>query len=148
MIITIDRPLRPYVDLSDLTTKQITSRGWEIDSNGDEHYVIQFAVNLSATEEAAIRRRLATNGTVQETLFERGEAAVGTDQNFRDVITPQLLTGANNIINDPTITQAEAIQYVRDLATAVRSLTNQVDSLTRQNIGLIRLTQNLFDSAD
>ena len=138
---------RPYADLSDLTSKAITSRGWQ-ETNGQDFYVIDFAVALTAAEEAAVRRRLTTRNATEETLFGMGVTALDTDRNFRDVITPQLLSGANAIINDPGITQAEAITYVVNLATAVRSLTNQVESLTRQNIALIRLAQDILDGTD
>jgi hypothetical protein len=56
MIVAVLRPARPYADLSDLTAKEIIGRGWQ-DVDGLEQYVVQYAVNLTDAEEAAVRRR-------------------------------------------------------------------------------------------
>lgn len=141
MIITVPDPVRPYADLSDLTTVPIASRGWRSADGisaqeARPNYVIDFSGNISPAEEAAVRRRLGTVDANEEALFSQGAAALATDRNFRDVIVPQLLAGAN------------ANATTAQLAQAVRTLTNQVDSLTRQNIGLIRLAQRLLDGTD
>lgn len=148
MIVSLVRPIRPYADLADITTKQILTRGWVQQVSGDETYDVQFAVNLTDAERDAVVRRLTTATAVEETLYTRGAAALDVDRNFRDTVTPQLLAGAQAIIDDPAITQAEAVAYVRDLARAVRALANQTQALAAQNIGLIRLAQRLLDTAD
>lgn len=144
MIVSVFQPARPYADLADITAKEILRRGWETDADGTEQYVIQYAVNLTAAEEAAVRRRLTTGSAVEETLHAAGLAALTTDRTFRDNAAPQLASGADAIIAAPTLTQAN----MRSLAQGVKVLANQVDALTRQNIGLIRLAQRLLDAAD
>lgn len=124
--------------------KQIINSGWDDDGN----FWIETDQDLTASELTAVRRRLETVNATEEQLYTQGEAALNTDRNYRDSISPQVQTGANNIINDATITQTEAIQYVRDLATAVRTLNSQVTALTNQNIGLIRLVQRLLDATN
>lgn len=87
-------------------------------------------------------------GPVDKTLRERARAAYAVNRNFRDNLSPQLLTGADVIVNDPTITQAEAVGYIRDLARAVRVLTSQVESLARQNIALGRIVLADLDGTE
>lgn len=132
------------VDLADLTTAVRTGPATWTDTGLD----LPLDRDLTATEEADVIRRLTTAGPVEEALQVAAQAALDTDRIFRDSTTTQLLAGAQSIIDDPTITQAEAITYVRQLATGVRSLTNQVNALSRQNIALIRLALRLLDATD
>lgn len=118
MIVAILQPARPYADLSDLTTKEITGRGWE-DIDGEEHYVIRFAVNLSAAEDAAIRRRLTTSGQVEDDLQARAVAAYTDLQAFEALTTP---------------TNAQVVAVVRLLCKVAR--------------GLIRLQLRQLDAVD
>lgn len=143
MIIPVVRPARPYVDLADLTDKKVVDRGWR-QADGDESYAVQYAVNLTAEEEAAIRRRLATSSPVEEELYRLGALALVTDRTFRDTTARQLIAGANAIIATPTPTQAN----MRALAQEVKALATQVQALSAQNVGLIRLSQRLLDAAD
>jgi hypothetical protein len=87
MIVAVTRPARPYADLSDLTSKTISERGWRV-IDGDEVYLIQFAVNLTADEEAAIRRRLTTSGQVEEDLQARAASAYADLQAFEALSNP------------------------------------------------------------
>lgn len=144
MIVTVARPLRPYADLADLTSKQILARGWVTDTAGDETYQVQFAVNLTAAETEAVVRRLSTATAVEETLWAQGETALATDRTFRDATAASLVSGADAIIANPALTQAN----MRSLAQGVKALTNQCEALSRQNIALIRLAQGLLDAAD
>lgn len=144
MIVAVARPQRPAADLADLTSKEIIDRGWRADSAGDEAYVIQFAVNLSADEEAAIRRRLTTANAVEEELHRRGAVALGTNRTFREQTVPQIVAGAEAIIANPTLTQAN----MRALAQGLKAVTNQMDAVTQQSSGLIRLAQNMLDAVD
>jgi len=144
MRVVTDDPARPDAGLSDLTSKEILKRGYEEDVLGKERYVVQFAVNLTADEEAAVLRRLNAANAVEEELQRLGSLALATDRAFRDNMTAQLVSGADAMIATPTANQAN----VRSLAQAVKSLTNQVDALSRQNIGLIRLVQRMLDAPD
>lgn len=143
MIVNVTSPTRPYADLADLTAKEILTRGWQ-DVDGVENYVVQFAVNLTADEEAAIRRRLTTSSAVEEELNRLGAVALATDRTFRDTTAANLTTGADAIITTPALTQAN----VRSLAQGVKALTTQVESLSRQNIALIRLVLRLLEAVD
>lgn len=70
MIVSVTNPARPYADLSDVTTKQLLSRGWA-EHDGVETYDVQYAVNLTAAEQDQVVRRLTTSGQVEETLQAR-----------------------------------------------------------------------------
>jgi hypothetical protein len=118
MIVAVLRPARPYADVSDLTAKEVTERGWHEDE-GEEHYVVRFAVNLSAAEEAAIRRRLTTSGQVEEDLQARAVEAYQGLQAFENVATP---------------TNAQVVAAVRLLCKVARAL--------------IRLQLRQLDAAD
>lgn len=118
MIVAVARPARPYADLGDLTAKEILERGWR-DVDGDEAYVVQFAVNLSAAEEAAIRRRLTTGSGIEETLHERATTAYADLQAFEALTTP---------------TNAQTVAVVRLLCKVARAL--------------IRLQLRQLDTAD
>lgn len=118
MIVAVPRPARPYADLADLTAKEITERGWRY-IDGDEFYVVRFAVNLSAAEEAAIRRRLSTSGQVEEDLQARAVAAYTDLQAFEALTTP---------------TNAQVVAVVRLLCKVAR--------------GLIRLQLRQLDATD
>lgn len=144
MIISVDRPQRPDADLSDLTTATIISRGYVTHPDGSETYDVQTSVNVAQSVVDAIRRRLGTGTDVEETLYGLGVTALEVDRNFRDVTAANLVSGADAIITTPALTQAN----MRSLAQGVKALTNQCEALSRQNIALIRLAQNLLDAAD
>ena len=118
MIVAVTRPARPYADLSDLTAKQILDRGWQ-QVDGDEVYVVQYAVNLTAAEEAAVRRRLGTSGQVEEDLQARAADAYQQLQAFENLATP---------------TNAQVVAAVRLLCKVARAL--------------IRLQLRQFDALD
>lgn len=118
MILNVVRPARPYADLSDLTAKEIIDRGWRM-VDGDEVYTVQYAVNLTATEEAAVRRRLTTGGDVEETLSARAVDAYQSLAAFENLATP---------------TNAQVVAAVRLLCKVARAL--------------IRLQLRQLDSAD
>lgn len=143
-VLNVRRPGVDSVDLSDLTTAQILRRGYVTDPDGTERYEIQFAVNVAQPVVDAVKRRLSTATDVEETLYTQGVAALDADRNFRDVTAASLVSGADAIIANPALTQAN----MRSLAQGVKALTNQVESLSRQNIALIRLAQNLLDAPD
>jgi len=143
MIVTVDRLDRVYdraAVAALITPKQITGEGWD----DEGRFWVRTDVNLTAAETDAVVRRLSTGSSIEETLYERGAAALDTDRNFRDNTVAQLVAGADAIIATPTVNQAN----IRELARGIKSLANQCDALTRQNIGLIRLAQNLLDSTD
>lgn len=119
MIVSVTQPSRPYADLADLTTKEITERGWETDADGTETYAVHFAVNLSAAEVEAVRRRLGTGSQVEETLHERAVAAYQDLQAFENLSSP---------------TNAQTLAAVRLLCKVVR--------------GLIRLQLRRLDSVE
>lgn len=144
MIVSVTRPARPYADLSDITTKELLSRGWTQNPDGTETYDVQFAVNLTQDEVDRITRRLTTGSDVEEALYAAGVTALATDRNFRDSTAASLVSGADAIIANPAVTQAN----IRSLAQGVKALANQCEALSRQNIALIRLAQNLLDAAD
>lgn len=118
MIVAVWGPRRPYADLSTITTKEISRRGW-IDSDGDEHYEVQFVVNLTAAEQDQVVRRLSTGGEVEETLHARATAAYQDLLAFENLATP---------------TNAQVVTVVRLLCKVAR--------------GLIRLQLRQFDTAD
>lgn len=118
MIIVVVRPVRPYADLSGVVTKEILRRGWVEDGDG-ERYEVQFAVNLTATEEATVRRRLTTANDVEETLQERASIAYADLLAFENQASP---------------TNAQTLAVVRLLCRVVR--------------GLIRLQLRDLTSAD
>lgn len=149
MILTVTRPTRPYADLSDITSKEIVDRGWqEVAGEYVAPFFVQFAVNLTAAEEAAIRRRLTTGTSVEEELHRLGVLALVTDRDFRDTTAPHLLAAVQPIITDAKMTPPETAAHVRDLAAAVQTLTKQVQSLSSQNVVLLRLVMRLLDAAD
>jgi hypothetical protein len=92
---------------ADLTTKELTKWGW----NDDGDFWVQFAVNLSAEEEAAIRLRCATSSLAEETLRRRAEVA---------------MTAMQDYIALPTPTQAQTNQAVKMLCRVVLALTRLV----------------------
>ncbi len=105
MIVTVDiLERRPWpVDLSDITTKQIIDVGW--DEQG--RWFVQFAVNLTATEAEAVRRRLSTATPNEETLQARAWAAT------QDLRTFEALTNPTN---------AQVVAVVRLLCKVARAL--------------------------
>ena len=118
MIVAVLQPVRPYADVSDLTGKEIIDKGWrEVD--GAEHYVIRFAVNLSAEEETAIRRRLTTSNATEETLQARATSAYADLQAFEALATP---------------TNAQVVAGMRLFSRVLR--------------GLIRAQYRQFDATD
>ena len=118
MIVAVLQPVRPYADVSDLTGKEIIDKGWrEVD--GAEHYVLQFAVNLTADEETAIRRRLTTGSATEETLHARATSAYADLQAFEALTSP---------------TNAQTLAVVRLLCKVAR--------------GLIRLQLRQLDATD
>ena len=75
-------------------------------------------------------------------------AALDVNRNFRDSTASQLVAGAQAILDDPAVTQAEAVTYIKQLAQGIRTLTNQVDSLANQNIALTRLLLEQLDATE
>jgi hypothetical protein len=120
MFVTVTRPARPYASLADITDKAILDRGWG-DAEGDDPapFFVQFAVNLTADEEAAVRRRLTTANSVEETLHGRALAAYQDLQAFENLATP---------------TNAQILAAVRLLCKVAR--------------GLIRLQLRRLDATD
>jgi hypothetical protein len=107
MYVTVTRPTRPYADLSDITSKEIVDRGWQNDGEYVTPFFVQFAVNLTAAEEAAVKRRLTTSGNVEETLYERAVNAYQDLQAFENLATP---------------TNAQVVAAVRLLCKVARAL--------------------------
>lgn len=105
MIVTVDYLRRPWaeVDLSDLTTKQVTDSGWDAEGR----WFVQFAVNLTAAEVEAVQRRLGTASTAEETLQERAWTATQNLLAFESLASP---------------TNAQTLAVVRLLCRAVRAL--------------------------
>lgn len=107
MDVAVDRPVRPMADLSGITGKEILRRGYERQSDGEERFVVQFAVNLSATEEAAVRRRLTTTTDAEEQLQARAWAATQDMLAFEATAAP---------------TNAQVVAFLKLLSRAVRAL--------------------------
>ena len=107
MIVSVFQPARPYADLADLTGKQILTRGWVTDADGNEEYEVQFAVNLSAAETEQIERRLATGSSVEEQLQARAWQATQNLLDYEAQATP---------------TNAQTVAVVKLLCKVARAL--------------------------
>jgi hypothetical protein len=134
MIVAVTRPVRPYADLADLTAKEIIDRGWQT-VDGDEVYVVQYAVNLSAAEEAAVRRRLTTSGQVEEDLHARAVGAYSDLQAFENHRDLEAFENAAA----PTNAQRDAV---------LRLVIAVVKLLCKVARALIRLQLRRLDSVD
>jgi hypothetical protein len=148
MIVSVLQPERPFADLTDITTKEITSRGYEEDEAGQEFFVIRFAVNLTDDERHRIETRLLTSSGVEESLTLQSEAALETNRTFTNTTSPEIEIGANVILNDTSITTADVPGYLKDLARGVKTLNAQAAAAAKQRNQLIRLMLKMLDAED
>lgn len=134
---------RVNAPLSDLTSKKRTGDPYW-DPAAPDTLVVPFESEPTAAEAEAIRLRLTTATPAEEQLQRLGMAAVGADRAFRDTTAKQIADAATAIITDPANNKTN----IQALAQAVKALTNQVESLSRQNIVLFRLALRLTDATD
>lgn len=132
-------------DFPDLPVDEVL---WSRDQPGVLEVTFADGYTPTADDEARVRAVAEATNDVEITLRQHARTALADNRNFRTSIVPQLLAGADTIINDDSITQAEAIAYVRDLARAVKSLANQADTQAAQIIALGRLVVQDLDAAD
>ncbi len=148
MIVTIpSHTLRRPVDeamFTDITTVPVV----RVEDTGDGTLTIEFGGDLTADQVEAVKRRLQTANAQEEALWVKADAALDTNRTFRDTTSDQLVAGAQLIIDDASMTQAEVVTYVRDLARAVKTLTNHVEALSRQNIVLIRMAVQQLEGTE
>ncbi len=129
---------------TDITTVQVIDIGQT--AQGEPY--VEFASDLTVAEQDAVRRRMRTSSAVEEELHRLAHVALDANRTFRDTTVTQLRAGAQKIIDDASITSGEVPGYLKDLATGVRTLTNHLDMVNKENIHLIRLVLRLLDSTN
>lgn len=139
--------LRPIenIDISDLTASVVTGPP---DLVRDEYGMtlgmsIPFDVEPTAEEQRRIIARMTTASSNEESVRESAFAALDDNRAWVTTTHPQIITGADSIIDSPTATARE-----KQLAQAVKALGNQVADLCKQNNGLIRFALRKFDGTD
>lgn len=80
---------------------------------------VEFATDLTQPQQDAVRRRMESRNANEETIRHRAEQALAANRNYLG-------------LNPPT--QAQIVQ--------------QVERLTRQNVGIIRQILGLLDGTD
>ena len=118
MIVTAMPPRGKEIDRDafvNLTTSPVVNLWWEPDGQ----LSVEFAVDLPASEAAAVRRRIQSRNANEEELRRLAEVALTNNRTYLAIPTP---------------TQAQA--------------GAQVAALTRQNNGIIRQLLGLLDGTD
>lgn len=132
MIFAITTLARPAdeLDFSDLTASVVTGPASWVEGGLE----IPFEPDPSPAEVKRIIIRLESENLNEETLRVQAEAALATNTAWRTNTLPQVISGADAIINNATATARE-----KQLANGIKTLANQVGALTAQNNALIRL---------
>lgn len=102
---------------------------------------IPFDVNPSPAEVDKIILRLTTSSSNEEVITNKAKSALASNSAWQTNSYPQLVTGADAIVNSSTANATE-----KNLARAVKTLSNQANDLTTQNNALIRLLLRQFDA--
>lgn len=144
-----------HLDVADFPGLDLADVRWATGDDGALTIELVETRPLTDTEQQDASAIAEAMDDTERALRDQARTALDTNRNFRDNIVAQLLGpadgsggGANGIILDASITQAEAIAYVRQLAQAVKALTNQADALTRQMIGMARIVLEDRDGTD
>lgn len=150
MIVTNPRRalLGGTVGPDDFPDLPITAVLWSRDTPGALEVTFADGYTPTAEDQARIEAFAESTNDTEVTLRQRARDALADNRSFRTNVVPQILAGADTIVNDASITQAEAITYVRDLARAVRSLANQADAQAGQIIALGRLVVQDLEDVD
>lgn len=118
MIVTAMPPRGKEIDLdafADLTTSPCVNLWWEPDGQ----LTVEFAIDLPASEQAAVRRRIQSRNANEEELRRLAEVALVNNRTYLAIPTP---------------TQAQAAA--------------QIAVLTRQSNGVIRQLLGFLDGTD
>lgn len=121
-------------DFADITPATVTI---EPHPNGSDA-VLTFDADLTGDQIAAVAER-ARMPSAERTLRDRARNALTSNQAWVDNVYPQLVAGADAILND-----ASASTQEKNLAQGVKSLANQLRDVTQQNNVLIRLVVRAF----
>lgn len=132
---TIKRDLDDSTLFNDLFTTPVYT-GYSMDEIG---YVLHFDGNLTDAQVFSVRERVYYTAE-EETERKRARQAIADNNAWRTNTYPQVLSGANAIINS---TAAGVSATDKDLARAVRTLANKMDDVLAQNNALIRLVVEL-----
>lgn len=126
------------VDWSDITpSKRIAPARWV----GERSLEVIFDVDPTPAQVQRIIVRLTTKTANEEAIWTSAQAALATNTAWRTTTVPQLLSGADTIINSATSTANE-----KSLARAVRTLSSQLDSTSAQSNAVIRLLLQQLDA--
>lgn len=108
------------------------------DSPTEEGTWYVFEPDLTDEEIIAISSFLEHNDNY-DALISLANAAMTNNRSWLTNALPQLVTGANQIINSTT---ASSLPNDKNLATAVKTVSNQLADVLKQNNAIIRLLMN------
>lgn len=133
------------LDISDLTSSVVTGPPVvTYDENGiGISLTIPFDVEPTAEEQRRILVRMLTATANEETVANNAFLAMDDNRAWVGNILPQIETGADAIIADPTATVRE-----KQLAQALKAVAIQTGDLCRQNNALIRVALHQYDGTD
>ncbi len=113
------------------------------ETGAPEMYHVHFDQDLTPDERTLVLL-IMQNDANMDAVIAKAKAALTDNTNWNANTLPQIINGANAIINS---TVASSLPNDKQLAQAVKTLANQVADLDNQNRALIKWALGLRESA-
>lgn len=140
--VVVDHLVREWTGtdmFSDITTAPVLAYG----DTPEGYFSVEFDGTLTGEQIERVELRLTTATANEETIRLKAYNALQTNLTFKNTTGPQVVTGADAIINSATTSTVQ-----KDLARGIKTLANFAMTLSEENNALIRLELNQMDAVN